>query len=119
MHFLVKLMLSSIAVLVASYIIPGIHVPDIKTAIVVAAVLAFLNAVVKPIMVILTIPITLLTMGLFLIIINGLLIILADYIVTEFAVDGFIPALLFSLFIAITNSVFESLVKESKRRDDR
>jgi putative membrane protein len=119
MHFLVKLMLSSIAVLVASYIIPGISVPDIKTAVVVAAVLAFLNAVVKPIMVILTIPITLLTMGLFLIVINGLLILLADYIVDEFNVSGFIPALLFSLFMAIVNAIFESLVKDRRKEDRR
>jgi putative membrane protein len=119
MHFLVKLMLSSIAVLVASYIIPGIRVPDMKTALIVAAVLAFLNAVVKPIMVILTIPITLLTMGLFLIVINGLLILFTAYIVKDFTVTGFIPALLFSLFMAFTNSIFESLVKDRHNDRDR
>lgn len=117
MHFIVKLLLSSLAVLVASRIIPGISVEDLTTALIVAAVLAFLNAVVKPIMIILTIPITVITLGLFLIVINGLLVLLADYLVDGFDVDGFLPALLFSLLISLINAVFESLVKD--RRDTR
>ncbi len=117
MHFIIKLLLTSLAVLVASRILPGISVDSMTTALVVAAVLAFLNAVVKPIMIILTIPITLITMGLFLIVINGLLVVLADYIVDGFDVDGFLPALLFSLVISVINAVFESLVKD--RRDTR
>lgn len=118
MHFIIKLMLTSLAVLVSAEIIPGIDVVDMKSAIIVAAVLAFLNAVVKPIMIVLTIPITILTFGLFLIVINGLLILFTDYLVDGFTVSGFLPALVFSLVLAIVNSVFEALVRDRNKDRD-
>ena len=74
MGFLVKVLVTTLAVVVGSYILPGVTVKDFTTAIVVAFVLGILNAVLKPILVILTIPVTILTLGLFLLIINALII---------------------------------------------
>ena len=84
MEFLARLITSALAVIVTSYLLPGVHVDGAITAIIVAAVLAFLNAIVKPILVLLTIPITVVTLGLFLLVINALMILAAQKIVPGF-----------------------------------
>ncbi|CAN5444247.1 phage holin family protein [soil metagenome] len=109
MKFLAQLIVSALAVIITSMILPGVHVDSLLTAIIVAAVLAFLNAIVKPVLVILTIPITVVTLGLFLLVINALLILLAAKIVNGFHVDGFWIALLFSLVLSLVSSVFNAL----------
>ena len=111
-NFLVRLILSAIAVLVCAYILPGAEVDGFVSAIVVAGVLAILNVLVKPVLVILTIPITILTLGFFLLVINTILIMLASWLVPGFAVDGFWWALLFSVVLSVVNSIFGGL-KES------
>ena len=83
-------------------------------AIIVAAVLALLDAVVKPVMVILTLPVTVLTMGLFLLVINACVILLASEIVPGFTVDGFWWALLFSIILSVINSILESIAKSNR-----
>ncbi|MFD2035957.1 phage holin family protein [Belliella marina] len=102
---LVQLLLGGIAVLITSYLLPGVSVEDFLTGIVIAALIALLNITVKPILVILTIPITIVTLGLFLIVINALLILLAAKIVPGFSVDGFWWALLFGLILGLINSL--------------
>lgn len=116
MKFLIQLVISTLAVLISSYILPGVSIKDNSffTALVVAAVLAFLNAVIKPIMIILTIPITVVTLGLFLLVINALMIMLAAKIVDGFKVDGFWWALLFSLILSLTTSILESIKKKDE-----
>lgn len=116
MKFLIQLIISTLAVLIASYLLPGVTIDgnSFYTALVVAAVLAFLNAIIKPILVILTIPITVLTLGLFLLVINALMIMLAAKIVDGFHVDGFWWALLFSLILSLTTSILEGI----KKRDE-
>ncbi len=102
---IVQLILGGIAVLITSYILPGVTVENFLTGVVIAALIALLNITVKPILILLTIPITLLTLGLFLIVINALLILLAAYIVPGFAVDGFWWAVLFGLILGLINSL--------------
>jgi putative membrane protein len=116
MRFLVQLIISTLAVLIASYLLPGVAIQDnnVFTALIVAAVLAFLNAVVKPIMIVLTIPVTIFTFGFFLLVINALMIILASKLVDGFKVDGFWWALLFSFILSIVTSILENI----KRRDE-
>lgn len=116
MKFLIQLVISTLAVLIASYILPGVNIKDnsFLTALIVAAVLAFLNAVIKPIMIILTIPITVITLGLFLLVINALMILLAAKIVDGFHVDGFWWALLFSLILSLVTSILEGI----KQKDE-
>lgn len=81
--------------------------------IIVAAILAVLNAVVRPLLIILTIPITVFTLGIFLLVINAVIILMADYIMPGFEVDGFWWALLFSIILAIINSIFESFARKN------
>lgn len=116
MRFILKILISSLAVLVTAYLLPGVEVANYLTAILVALVLAILNAVLKPILVILTIPITFVTLGLFLLVINAFIIYLADSLITGFEVDGFWWAIGFSLLLSIITSLFESVDKEPKNR---
>jgi putative membrane protein len=87
-----------------------VHVKDFKTALVVAIVLGLLNLLVKPVLVILTIPITILTLGLFLLIINAIIVKLCGSIVSGFQVDGWLYAILFSLIVSLFASILESIV---------
>jgi putative membrane protein len=109
MQFILKLVISSLAILVTSYILPGVKIDSPLTAVILAATLAFLNAIIKPIMVILTIPITIISLGLFLIVINAFIILFADYIVDGFEVSGFWWALIFSIILSLVTSLFERL----------
>ncbi|SIT16399.1 phage holin family protein [Belliella pelovolcani] len=102
---IVQLILGGIAVLITSYLLPGVSVEDFFTGVVIAALIALLNITIKPILILLTIPITVVTLGLFLIVINALLILLAAYIVPGFSVDGFWWAVLFGLILGLINSL--------------
>ena len=112
MKFLAQLAISALAVIVTSFILPGVHIDTAITGVIVAAVLAILNAIIKPILVILTIPITVVTLGLFLLIINAGIILLASKIVHGFSVNGFWPALFFSIILSLVTSIFNALSKE-------
>ncbi|HRG51942.1 MAG TPA: phage holin family protein [Bacteroidia bacterium] len=119
MDFIIKIIISTLAVLISSFLLPGVRIEDNNffTALLVAVVLAFLNAVVKPIMVVLTIPITIVSLGLFLIVINACIILLASKLVTGFHVDGFWWALLFSLILSMVTSILESLKQKDQNGD--
>jgi putative membrane protein len=112
MNFLMRIVVTSIIAFGLSYILSGVHLETFWTAIALAVVLAILNAIVKPLLVIITLPITVVTLGLFLFVINALIILLADKLLRGFAVDGFWWALLFSLLLSIVTSV---LYKEKAR----
>lgn len=115
MNFIVKLILSALAVIIVSYLLPGVYVDGFFVAIILALVLSLLNFLVKPILIIFTIPLTVLTLGLFLLVINALIILLADAIVPGFVVDGFWWALLFSLLLSLTNALLADLSGSEKR----
>jgi putative membrane protein len=117
MKFLIQLVISTLAVLISTYLLsPHISIENnsFLTALIVAAVLAFLNSVIKPIMIVLTIPVTIFSFGLFLLVINACMILLAAKIVTGFHVEGFWWALLFSFILSLTTSILESV----KKRDE-
>jgi putative membrane protein len=117
MEFLGRLVVSALAVIVTSYIMPGVYIDGALTAVLVAAVLALLNAIVKPLLVILTIPITVVTLGFFLLVINAILILLTSKLLApKFHVDGFWVAFFFSLVLSLVNSIFNSL--NSKRTEE-
>jgi putative membrane protein len=109
MNWLIRFLLNGLAVVLTAYILPGVSVEDYGTALIVALILAIVNVLVKPILVILTIPITIITLGLFLLVINAAIILFVDNLVTGFHVDGFWWALLFSLILSIFNSLFNDL----------
>ena len=111
MNILINILLSGIAVFIAAYILPGVEVESFTTALVSAIVLGVINSVLKPILLILTLPINILTLGLFTFVLNALLILLAANIVPGFHVDGFIWALILSLVLAVINFFLHSLNK--------
>jgi putative membrane protein len=117
MNFIVKLILSTIAVLITAWLLPGVRIDgnSFFTAFILAVVLAFLNAVLKPILVFLTIPVTILTLGLFYLIINALIIILAEHLVEGFHVSSFFTALLFSIVLSLISSVLDALAGVNKK----
>jgi putative membrane protein len=108
--FLSKVLFTSVAVLVATYILSGVHVNSTATAILVAVVLGLLNTFVKPILIIHTIPFTILTLGLFLLVINVLIIKWTSELVPGFRVDGWWSALFFSIIVSLASSFIEGLV---------
>ena len=108
-NFFVGLVVTGLAVLVTAYLLPGVHVSNFFWALLVAGVLALFNVTIKPLMVIITIPVTIFTLGLFLLVINAAIILLASAIIPGFSVDGFWWALGFSLVLSLVNSVFNKL----------
>ncbi|MBS9525163.1 phage holin family protein [Litoribacter ruber] len=105
MGILVQLIVAALAVVITAFLLPGVSVDGYLTAIVVAAFLSLLNITIKPIFILLTIPITVMTLGLFLLVINALMILIAAEIIPGFAVAGFWWALLFSFILSLINSL--------------
>ena len=115
MNILVRLLLSGVAVMLTAYLLPGAHVQDYWAALLVAVLISISNVIVKPILIIFTIPITIITLGLFLLVINAVIILMVDSFVDGFYVDGFWWALAFSLILSVFNSLFGDLTKEKER----
>ena len=115
MKFIIRLLITAGLVLLLAYLLPGVVVTGFGAAIIVAIVLAILNAIVKPILVVLTIPITVVTLGLFLLVINALIILIADVFISGFGVSGFWIALLFSILLSICQSIAYSILGEEKK----
>jgi putative membrane protein len=101
----VRILITAFALILVAKFIPGITVTGLYPALIAALILGILNVLVRPILVILTLPITLLTLGLFIFVINALLFWFVASFVDGFKVDGFIPALLGSLIVSIVSSV--------------
>jgi len=114
MKFIMRIIVTSVIAFGLSYILKGIKIDSFWTAIILAVVLAVLNALLKPILIILTLPITIITLGLFLFVINAGIILLADNFIDGFTVDGFWWALLFSLLLSIVTAV---LYKEEPAKE--
>ena len=105
MGILINWLVSTLAIIASAYLLPGVHIASFTTALVVAVVLGIINAIIKPILIILTLPINILTLGLFTLVINALMILLAARLVTGFTVDGFWWAFIFSIILSIINSI--------------
>lgn len=103
MTFLLKWLVSTLAVIITAYLLPGVSMRSFWTALLVALVLGIINAIIRPIFVILTLPLTVVTLGLFLFVINALLILLTSAVVPGFEVRGFWWALLFSLVLSVVS----------------
>jgi len=115
MKTFLKILLTALAVVVLATILPGITVTGYVTAIIVAVVISLLNMFVRPLLIFFTLPATIVTLGLFLFVINAVIILLADKLVDGFAVSGFFTALLFSVLLSIFRSALFSLLKENKK----
>lgn len=116
MNLIIKLLLNAIAVFILANVLNGVQVDGYVSAIIVAVVLSVLNLLVKPLLVLFTLPVTILTLGLFLIVINALIILLADYLITGFSVVNIWWAILFSVLLSILQSLLHSFIKKRKKK---
>jgi putative membrane protein len=114
MNLLIRLLINALAVFIIAHLLGGVEVDGYVGAIIVALVLAILNLFVKPILIIFTLPVTILTLGLFLLVINALIILLADKLIDGFGVNGFWTALIFSVLLSILQSILHTIFKEPK-----
>jgi putative membrane protein len=105
MKFLLDWIISAAVIFVLAYVLPGVVVEGYIAALGAAIVIGLANATVKPLLIVLTLPITVLTLGLFLLVINALVVLLAVWLVPGFYVDGFLWALAFGLILSIVNSI--------------
>ncbi len=112
MNFLVKIIVIAVVSFGLAYILPGVEVDDFWTALLFALVLAVLNVIAKPILILLTLPVTILTLGLFLLVINTLMVLLASKFVEGFRIDGFWWAFLFSILLSIIMTVLDKKKEE-------
>ncbi len=115
MNLIIKLLLNAVAVFILAHLLSGVNVDGYVGALIVAVVLSVLNLLVKPILVIFTLPATILTLGLFLLVINAVIILLADKLIDGFSVANFWWALIFSVLLSILQSILHSLLKEDKK----
>lgn len=111
MQILISWLISALAILATAYVLPGVRIESFFTALVTAVVLGIINSILKPILLLLTLPINVLTLGLLTFVINALLVLLAAQIVPGFKVDGFWWALAFSIVLSLVNTVLGNLTK--------
>ena len=116
MNFIIRLLITAAIAYVLSMILSGVHIVDYKTAIIFALVLAVLNAIVKPLLILFTLPITIITLGLFLFVINAIIIIIADKFIDGIKIDGFFWALIFSLVLSFISSAANAALKDDKEK---
>jgi putative membrane protein len=114
--FFTKTIATAVAVLIVAYLLKGVKVDDSITALMVAAVLGLLNNFIKPILIILTIPFTIVTLGLFLIVINVAIIYFVADIVPGFHIDGWFTAFIFGLLVSFFTSIVESIIGRIPRK---
>jgi putative membrane protein len=105
-----QLLLSALTLLFVAYLVPGISIDNIYVAIISAVILGILNILVKPILVILTLPITIVTLGLFIFVINAFIFLFVASFIEGFTVDGFIPALIGSILVSVISLVTKHLI---------
>lgn len=114
MKIIIKWLIVTASILVAAYLIPGVVVASLWTALILAVVIGLINVVIKPILILITLPINILTLGLFTLVINALLIMLASTIVKGFDVGGFFNALIFSIVVSVFNFLLSKLLDPIK-----
>lgn len=109
MKLLIRLLINALAILLIAYLVPGVAVTGFYTALIVAVVLGLLNLVIKPLILLLTLPITILTLGLFTFVINALLFWFVGTVVKGFSVDGFVPAFIGALILTVVGWIGHSI----------
>lgn len=109
MNVLVNLLIQTVAIVITSQIIPGVQVLSLFTAVITAVCIGIINMTIKPVIIFFTLPVTIITLGLFTFVINALMVLLVSRIVPGFQVDGFWPALWFSIVLSLVSYFLNSL----------
>ena len=108
---MMKFLLNGVAVMLTAYLLPGVHVTHFGHALLAALALSAANVFIKPLLILFTIPLTVITLGIFLLVINAVVILMVESVVPGFSVDGFWWALLFSLIMSVFNSMIGDFLK--------
>lgn len=114
MNIIIRLFITSIVAYLLTKILPGVHFEGFTSAIIFALVLGLLNLIVKPVLSLLGLPLTIITLGLFALVINAVIILIADYFIDSMVVDGFWWALIFSIALSIITSLVNSFVSDKE-----
>ena len=114
MNYLIRLIITAIIVMLISKFLNGVRVDDIYTSVLVAFLLSFFNTFLRPILVLFTFPVTLLTLGLFLVVINAIIVLICDKLLDNFFINSFLTAIIFSILLSISQSIIYKItnVKE-------
>lgn len=112
MNLIIRLFVTAIVAYLLTKILPGVHFEGFSAAIIFAIVLGVLNLIVKPVLSLLGLPLTIITLGLFALVINAVIILMADYFIDSMVVDGFWWALIFSVLLSIFTSLANSLFSD-------
>jgi len=112
MKLIIRLLLNALALLAASYLITGVNVTSFYTALMAAIILGLVNAIIRPLLILLTLPITILTLGLFTLVINSLLVLFVASFIKGFSVLGFWPAFFLSLFLWLVSWFTNLILKD-------
>ncbi len=115
LNILIKWILNAVTLIVIAYIVPGFHISSFYTALILVILLGIINITIKPVLLILTLPINILTLGLFTFIINGLLLLFLSSIIKGFNIDGIWPAILASILISILNFFMHQIKNHSEK----
>jgi putative membrane protein len=110
MRILVSWLVTTLAILISAYFLPGVTVRNLAAALLTALVLGFINAIIRPVLVFLTFPLTIVTLGLFIFVLNALLVLLTSALVPGFSVHGFWWALLFSLVFSLVSFLLHQII---------
>ena len=108
---IVRWVLNALALYIVATILPGIHLSDFGSALVAVVIIGLVNVLVKPILFLLTIPVTVITFGLFAFVLNALMLMLASALTPGFKIDGFGTALLGSILLSLVTTILYSLVQ--------
>jgi putative membrane protein len=114
MRFILRLLLNGVAVLFAAWLIPGMHVDTPATGLIAGIALGFVNAIVRPVLFLLTLPLTVLTLGLFIFVLNAICLALAAWLVPGFSIAGFGTAFMGALVISIVSWALSSILVDKK-----
>ena len=106
---LLKLLITSLAIIITAYFLPGVRIADFWTAITVAVAMGIVNTIIKPIVLFFTLPLNILTLGLFTFVVNGALIMLITFFIPGFQIEGFFTAVIFSILVMIINWILIKL----------
>jgi len=109
-NIFIRILITALALVIVERLIPGIVVEGLYPALIAAVVLGLLNVIVKPILIILTLPVTIVTLGLFIFVINALLFWFAASFIDGFSVEGFIPALIGSIAVSVISAIGNKLL---------
>lgn len=117
MRFLARLLLNGVAIIIAAWLLPGLHIAGAMPALVAGVILGFVNAIVRPVLFFLTLPLTLITLGLFIFVLNAICFGLTAWLVPGFGIDGFWWAIVGALLVSIVSWILNGLVVGKRERD--